>query len=197
MHLRVLANLPGINDTMPPISGASRRIFEANIRTPQQLHEHINDINTLLSASQVSLTSSIQKSTCAKRVGQLHLVSETLSQAFKADCARLGLMIWHPDVEQSPDCLWNDAHRLVFLRTFKAAMIAREYDWIPALNPDRLKDPLLMLKLYNHTVHHLWANKTLKERAGPGSMAKKRARETAGKRRSRVRTALRHRLLLI
>lgn len=186
IHVRVLANLKQVNDILPQVPEASIAVFREHIRTPEQLVSQLNNVQELISAAQISIPTSIQKSSGGRGISQLHFVSETLAGTFRSDCARLGIFLWSPNTLESHDSLYNDAHRLVFLRTLKIAVVSREYDWIPALNPKLLADSYLMLKLYNHTVHHLWASKTLVERTIPGSLQMKREIEAAGKRRSRV-----------
>jgi hypothetical protein len=76
---------------------------------------------------------------------------------------------WCPDLHQTPYALYNAACRVVALDTFKQALVSHAYAHL-APNLSYIKDMVLLVKMYDHFVHHYLYNQYKKECHAPGSV---------------------------
>lgn len=119
-------------------------------------------------------------------VRTIRYIDHALVDTFEAHCARFGLILWHPDLQSSPETLHNDACRIIFIKTCKCAIKARAFDFVSGLDFGLVNDTRLLMRLYNHAVHHSWRMRFERELTTPGAAEQERLRNSAGKRRKKV-----------
>jgi len=101
-------------------------------------------------------------------------------------CAKLGFVKAVHDPRQAKDSLWNEGVAKVFMRTFRAALAAGDYDYLHAnkqfADTARTRD---LRKLYDHVVHRQ-GKRTLKELRRPGSVVERERLSAIYRYRDRV-----------
>ncbi|KAH9445127.1 hypothetical protein Pst134EB_025376 [Puccinia striiformis f. sp. tritici] len=115
----------------------------------------------------------------------------------KAVLARLGIRKWAPDLEDSPDSLYNEACRVAAIKSFRQIAVNGAYKFANC-NLQFLNDFDLLIRTYNHYVFFLSKNKYTKEKkktraAWVKSWIEKRFR-MQGLRKARVSFAKNHNL---
>ncbi|KAJ7252265.1 hypothetical protein C8J57DRAFT_1722914 [Mycena rebaudengoi] len=81
--------------------------------------------------------------------------------------AKLGLSVWAVDYTQTPYSMYNQAMRMAAIDTFRFLMGACSYDF---LHPDTryVNDSSLMVRIYDHHIHHAMFKKWTVEIRAPG-----------------------------
>ena len=102
-------------------------------------------------------------------MSQLQQIEEHLIDYIQSLLARFGFMSWCPDLSQTPYALYNAACRIIALHTFKQVLVSHTYAHL-ALNLSYVKDTVLLVKMYDHFVHHYLYTRYQKECCMPGSV---------------------------
>ena len=84
---------------------------------------------------------------------QLRQIEEHILDYIQSSLARFGLVIWCPDLRQTPYALYNAACRVIALDTFKQAPISHAHVHLAPII-SYVKDMTLLVKMYDHFVHH-------------------------------------------
>jgi hypothetical protein len=102
-----------------------------------------------------------------KLAAQIHLVEQHLLDYMHAYIARFGLLRWCPDFRLSPYSPYNAACRIIAIDTFRQAVISHAYDHV---RPSHryTEDMDLLLKIYDHIVHHAHFRQWKAEVQNPG-----------------------------
>ncbi|KAH9451449.1 hypothetical protein Pst134EA_025403 [Puccinia striiformis f. sp. tritici] len=106
----------------------------------------------------------------------------------KAVLARLGIRKWAPDLEDSPDSLYNEACRVAAIKSFRQIAVNGAYKFANC-NLQFLNDFDLLIRAYNHYVFFLSKNKYTKEKKNPGSLGQELDRKAISHARGRLRKA--------
>lgn len=175
-------DIPGI----PPQSvlhSFSQRVSIANII----LAERHGTNNVSPSHSNVARFDSSQSADLQDVKQDLHFVPEIYTNLIRQTCARHGLTVWCPNLRRGVDpySLWNIACCITFYDLFYSVAAAREWEHL-APNTQYLADASVILKIYNHYVHHYQRHCFLKEVRRPGSVAKAETKTVIYSRRHRV-----------
>jgi hypothetical protein len=133
------------------------------------------DGQPLISPSLVRVRASISITNRSHVAIQLRQIEEHIIDYIQSSLARFGFVVWCPDLRQTPYALYNAACRIVALDTFKQALVSHTYAHL-APNLSYIKDMVLLVKMYDHFVHHYLYNRYKKECRMPGSV---RARDEA------------------
>jgi hypothetical protein len=125
----------------------------------------------------------------ARRGRNMMLFSEfdsELLEHMKTCISQYGLTAWCPDLRQSPSSLYNMAHRLAALESFKQGLIANAYHPFNAGRQwaSRTED---LTTFYNHHVHYFLLERYKVEKRSPGATKVRDARNTKAQSRGRVR----------
>jgi hypothetical protein len=129
----------------------------------------------LIAPSLVRVRTSISITDRSQIASQLRQIEEHIINYIQSSLARFGFVVWCPDLRQTPYALYNAACRIVALDTFKQALVSHAYAHL-APNLSYIKDMVLLVKMYDHFVHHYLYNRYKKECRAPGSV---RARDEA------------------
>jgi len=101
-------------------------------------------------------------------------------------CAKFGITRAVHDPRQAKDSLWNEGVAKIFMRSFRAALAAGDYDYLHAnkqfADTGRAGD---LRKLYNHVVHRQ-GKRTLSELRRPGALVEQERRASVYQYRTRV-----------
>ena len=100
---------------------------------------------------------------------QLRHIEEHIIEYIQACLSRFGLLAWGPDLCQTPYALYNVTCHIIALDTFKQALTSHAYAHL-APNLAYTKDMVLLIKLYDHFVHHYLQQHYQKECQVPGSV---------------------------
>ena len=131
--------------------------------------------NPLISPSLVCIRTSISITDRSHIASQLRQIEEHIIDYIQSSLARFGFVMWCPDLRQTPYALYNAACRIIALDTFKQALVSHSYAHL-APNLSYVKNMVLLVKMYDHFVHHYLYNRYKKECHTPGSV---RARDEA------------------
>lgn len=113
-------------------------------------------------------------------------VEETALGFMATFLARFGLSSWAPDFRRSAYSLYNSACRIVAIMSFQQALLAHAYVHLaPVLK--YAQDMPLMIKLYDHFVHHTQYRRWYKETLLPGVTALRESLRTVYQRRTRLK----------
>ncbi|HEV7735749.1 MAG TPA: hypothetical protein VGO47_00010, partial [Chlamydiales bacterium] len=100
---------------------------------------------------------------------QIRAVEEHILEYMQSCLAKFGLIRWCPDLQQTAYSLYNSACRIIALDTFKQALVSHTYTHLQP-NTTYAKDMDLLIKLYDHFVHHYQYQCFKKESHNPGSI---------------------------
>jgi hypothetical protein len=99
--------------------------------------------------------------------------------------AKLGIQCWGPNLEEGPESLFNSACRIATLNTFQQMAIGGGYDFM-SYNHKYNDETGLLIRAYNHYVHHVSMNKFTAEMRQPGKYKETVEAKSASTRRARV-----------
>jgi hypothetical protein len=123
----------------------------------------------LVSPSLVHVRTSLSVTDRGHIASQLLQIEENILEYIQSSLARFGLVMWCPDLRQKPYALYNAACRIIALNTFKQALVSHAYAHL-APNLSYVKDMVLLVKMYDHFVHHYLYSRYKKECRAPGSV---------------------------
>lgn len=137
-----------------------------------------------ISALRTTLNTAGKRNPIAKNILQideqfLHIIFSAIISA--------GLSEWRPDLlGGTPDSLYNQAHELIALNTFKYVASNHAYRH---LSPDltKLRDLILLKKIYRNYVFSMMKARVLAETAKPGATVQRAQTTTDYRRRQSVR----------
>lgn len=89
-----------------------------------------------------------------------------------------------PDLSESPYSSYKSACRLVAITTFKHALGMDSYAFV-AVDTTAVNETEVVIRIYNHFMHHLQRSLRAKENLNPWSVKKKTARLNTIYRRQR------------
>ena len=115
------------------------------------------DGQLLISPSLVHVRTSISITDRSHIAIQLQQIEEHIIDYIQSSLARFGFVVWCPNLCQTPYALYNTACRIVALNTFKQALVSHTYTHL-APNISYIKDMVLLVKMYDHFVHHYLYN---------------------------------------
>jgi hypothetical protein len=115
---------------------------------------------------------------------QLRRIEEHIIKYIQACILKFGLFVWCPDLRQTPYRLYNAACCIIVLDTFKQPLVSHAYTHL-APNQAYAKDMILLVKLYDHFVHHYQQSHYKKECRMPGSV--RAANEASPQYKGRIR----------
>ncbi|TFK52727.1 hypothetical protein OE88DRAFT_1677285 [Heliocybe sulcata] len=101
---------------------------------------------------------------------QMLAIEDEMLQLIQTSIARFGFTCWCPDLRDTPYSLYNAACRTIAVHTFKQALVGHTYEMF-APNLRYTADTMLILRLYDHFVHHVQRRRFLKEQKNPGSVS--------------------------
>lgn len=100
-------------------------------------------------------------------------------------CAKYGLYVWSPNLSESPYSIYNSACRLVALTTFRHALSMDAYAFT-GVDTTAAADMEILIRIYDHFVHHLQPRLRSKESRNPGSVMRSARLNTIYRRRNSV-----------
>jgi hypothetical protein len=128
--------------------------FSLHCSSEEQLYSFRNPRSCeLISPTLIKLGTSASVTKHGKLATQVCLVEEHMIQCIQSYLAQFGLLRWWPDLRQSAYSLFNSACRIVAIDTFKQALVVHTYAHVQP-NKFYVNDVSLLVKLYDHIVHH-------------------------------------------
>ena len=106
-----------------------------------------------------------------RTANQARLVEEHMLDYVQACLAKFGLPFWCPDIRQSAYSLYNAAHRIVALDTFRQALISHTYIHLSPNLAYATNTPIL-IRLFDHFTFHYMKLRYQKEGRHPGTVAR-------------------------
>jgi hypothetical protein len=165
LHIRLLWWLYDPKEPPPTPDEATLRDFNAHDE-PSLMNAR--DGRSLIQPSLVQV-GSISITNCSQVAMQLRRIEEHIIEYIQACISKFGLIFWCPDLRQTRYALYNAACHIIALDTFKQALISHAYAHL-APNQAYTKDMVLLIKLYDHFVHHYQQTRYKKECQMSGSV---------------------------
>jgi hypothetical protein len=103
----------------------------------------------------------------------------------RATLARLGIRTWAPDLEDSPDSLYNEACRIAAIKSFRQVASNGAYKFMNC-NIQYVNDIDILIQAYNHYVFFVSKNKYNREKKNPGGLRQEAERKKISHARGRV-----------
>ncbi|THU87478.1 hypothetical protein K435DRAFT_681621, partial [Dendrothele bispora CBS 962.96] len=191
-HIRLLARFLKEDDVPKPPSEALVRAFDQKFRTdtvykglsqlvaPAALDSIHEEVEQLRSAQNAKSNSTHLRN--ISRVPETKLISIlTAVHAF-------GLSEWWPDYTGNFNTRYNNAHRAVALSTFQDAANTHAYNHLTPIR-SQVNNMDLLVRMYDHYVHHYLKNQALAELKFPGATMEKYKKTAMYKRRQRLQKA--------
>ncbi|THU83361.1 hypothetical protein K435DRAFT_822972 [Dendrothele bispora CBS 962.96] len=191
-HIRLLARFLKEDDVPKPPSEALVRAFDQKFCTdavyeglsqlvaPAALDSIHEEVEQLRSAQNAKSTSTHLRN--ISRVPETKLISIlTAVHAF-------GLSEWWPDYTGNFNTRYNNAHRAVALSTFQDAANTHAYNHLTPIR-SQVNNMDLLVRMYDHYVHHYLKNQALAELKFPGATMGKYKKTAMYKRRQRLQKA--------
>ncbi|KAA1135919.1 hypothetical protein PGTUg99_032904 [Puccinia graminis f. sp. tritici] len=100
--------------------------------------------------------------------------------------SQLGLSAWIPNLDEQPDSLYNEAHKICAIRTFRQLVVGGAYKYMN-INNVYVDDFDLLKQAYDHYVHYLLANVLKKEKKEQGKHKNDEERKVLQTARERLR----------
>lgn len=104
-----------------------------------------------------------------KIASQLRGIEEHIIEHTQACLSRFGLISWAPDLRLTPSALYNSACRIIALDTFKQALVSHAYAHCSP-NFSYVNNMVVLIKIYDHIIHHYFQKRYQKECRAPGSV---------------------------
>jgi hypothetical protein len=98
---------------------------------------------------------------------------------------KVGIRIWGPNLEETPDSLFNSACRITALNLFRQLAASGAYQYMN-INPAGINEVSLLVSAYNHYVHYLMETQFKKELKQVGTHARDHAKKSIQKNQERV-----------
>jgi len=119
------------------------------------------------------------------RKNATEFLEEDVLEYMQTYCAKYGLYVWSPNLSESPYSIYNSACRLVAITTFKHALGMDSYAFI-GVDTTAATDMEVLIRIYDHFIHHLQPRLRGKEKRNPGSVRRSARLNTIYRRRNSV-----------
>jgi hypothetical protein len=123
------------------------------------------DGRSLVAPSMVQVHTSLSITDCGQVAAQFRGIEDHIIEYIQACISKFGLLVWCPDLRQTPYALYNAACRII-----------------------ALDDMVLLVKLYDHFVHYYQQSHYKKECWMPGSI--RAADEASSQYKGRARVSI-------
>jgi hypothetical protein len=162
--------------------------FGSRFTSTTQLWTARTDRASIQSPASVRLVHAISYTNPGTYARDAALVEESVLSLIGAICARYGITEWAPDLRDTAYSIYNSACRIIFLESFKQALIARGFDFLNA-NPAHARETLMIMRCYDHFVHFIQFVRFRRDQANPGCVISAEEDKVDRERRRRVRPA--------
>ena len=171
LHLRIMWGLLDANQV--PQNPLDIVVNEFNMRfsNETQLYTSQSSGRELIPRHLVQIGMAMSAVQHGRIANQARLVEEHMLEYIQACLAKLGLVYWCPDLRISAYSLYNAAHRIVALDTFRQALISHTYLHLSPNIAYATSTPVL-IRLFDHFVFHYMKSRYLKEGRHPGTVAR-------------------------
>ena len=165
------------------------RMFSAYFQTVNQVEQYIMDSNSAALISQDDILTLKNARSGKTKVGNslVHIDDGHISY-IHAYLAKAGIRCWGPNLDEGPESLFNAACRISALISFQQIAISGGYNFLN-FNPKYKDDMLLLIRAYNHYVHHVLAQKYHTECKMVGKNQQAIETHNASRNRTRVSTS--------
>ncbi|KAA1137645.1 hypothetical protein PGTUg99_017935 [Puccinia graminis f. sp. tritici] len=188
-HIKIIWNLLEQKTIPGPPPSDSLREFNSRFSDANEIEQTAENTNapSLIPVKDIQTLKSLKLGRRKVGKGLVHL-EDFFVEYTQATLARLGLRIWAPDLEDSPDSLYNEACRQAALKTFRQAACSDAYAYMN-INKNHAKNLQLLIPTYNHYVHFLQKNRYEREKKEVGKFRANEERKVIGRARDRLRDA--------
>lgn len=183
--MRLLWGLINAKDIPTSPSDSVLKAFEELFHDDAAVDQAHADGQPLVDLELVEVRQSVSIEDRSSIAAQLLAIEEHIIEYTKVQLAKFGLKAWCPDLRQTPYSVYNAAHRIVAIDTFKQALVAHAYAHL-APNISYAKNMLLLVQMYDHFVHHYQWIRYRRECRLPGSVRATDEANPAYKARARV-----------
>jgi hypothetical protein len=186
VHIKILWGLLEENSVPSAPDPSTLQEFYERFRDAEELQSAANDIRApkLVPKSQIVTLEDLKLG--QKKVGRNILnVEEFFFLYIKATLARLGIRRWAPNLEDSPDSLYNEACRVAAIKSIQQVAGNGAYQFMNC-NVKFLNKIDLLIQAYNHYVHFRQCGKYNRELKSTGHYVEEAERKAISGARKRV-----------
>jgi hypothetical protein len=170
----------------PPASPELVSQFCSHFQDLDSFQRHLDDSNAAELVSRADIETMKDAWAGRIKVGKNFVhIAETHILYVHGYLAKLGIQCWGPNLEEGPESLFNSACRISALNTFRQVAGAGGYDFMN-FNQAYKDDMVILIRAYNHYVHHISFNKFSAELKQPGKYKETVEAKNTSRNRSRV-----------
>ncbi|KAH7103231.1 hypothetical protein BKA62DRAFT_697774 [Auriculariales sp. MPI-PUGE-AT-0066] len=121
-----------------------------------------------------------------KKAARVSVLEHSVLELMQAECAKYGVTRWAPDPREAATSNWNLAQQHIFIDTFRAAVVAGDYDHkgvSRTFASSRLGD---LIKLYRHHTFQVEGSRMQSNDRNPVKFAEKEGRSAVYQDRYRI-----------
>jgi hypothetical protein len=186
VHIRLLWGLLETTSVPPPADPEHIRIFSKFFSTVPEVERYITDSNSAALITHSDILTLKDARAGRTKVGKIFIhIDDGHIGYIHAYLAKAGIRCWGPNLDEGPESLFNSACRISALISFQQIGIAGGYNFL-GYNKEYKDDMLLLIRTYNHYVHHVLAQKYQAECKNPGKYEDTVQMRNASRNRSRV-----------
>jgi len=185
VHIKVLWGLVPKNSVPVAPSEEQLRSFYQRFRCTDEIDSAISGGPSLLALDTIQTLKKAREQ--RQKVGKhmIHL-SEFNIRYIHSSLSQLGITTWLPNLDEQPDSLYNVAHRMAAIKTFRECVAGNAYSFMN-INHAFIEDFELLKQAYDHYVHYVWLNVYSKEKKEKGKHRKDEERKALQTARERLR----------
>ncbi|KAH6890711.1 hypothetical protein BKA70DRAFT_1441916 [Coprinopsis sp. MPI-PUGE-AT-0042] len=122
----------------------------------------------LIPPSSVKVMAYKPPTTRSRNLVRVSQIEELVVQFIQRRMAKWGWYEFMPNYEEGPESLWNMTAAIIFVDTFRQALIAGAYDFLPGNWKRFTTNVDMIMKIYHHIAHHYFYAMWRKEQRLPG-----------------------------
>ncbi|PPQ99841.1 hypothetical protein CVT24_009635 [Panaeolus cyanescens] len=170
LHVRMLASLDTAASVPKDPSKDELLAFYKNFsnKSESDIAQQLRSGLTLVPEELVDIKSYSSYTGRQKIRSALGKIEEHVIEYTRARLARLGFTAWTPNYNESAYALYNSAARMAALDTLKQALVSHAYAFTGVDALRLSKDMVILIKVYDHVVHHYFYDIYKKDKRDPG-----------------------------
>ncbi|KAA1112136.1 hypothetical protein PGTUg99_007199 [Puccinia graminis f. sp. tritici] len=185
VHIKVLWGLIAKGSIPSPPSDNEVRAFYQRFRSTKEIDSAIKSGLTLLAFDAIDTLKKARENHMKVGKHMIHM-SDFNIRYIHSSLSRLGLSAWKPNLDEQADSLYNVAHRIAAVKTFRECVAGGAYTYMN-VNEGFIDNLDLLGKAYEHYVHFNWQGISSKERKEEGKHDRDEKRKLLQTARERLR----------
>ncbi|PPQ80386.1 hypothetical protein CVT24_000611 [Panaeolus cyanescens] len=168
MHIHLLLGWTRASDVPSDPSQQVLADFQSKISDKNDLEAH-HQSSPVFPPSLVQIRQTLAVGNRSNILRFLSTISDPILKYIQTCLAKFGVICWCPNLRQSANSLYNSACRIIAIDTFKQVLVAHAYNGLQPNKTYVMKMDILV-KIYNHFVHHYMNERYKKNARDPRSV---------------------------